>query len=223
MQCDWMVFRRGKLPLSALVAALGYSRASYVEFVTDERLDTLLAAHEHAFEFFGGVPRKGLYDNMKTVVLERDAYGPASTASSPPSSTLPATAASCRSCVDRIEPRPKARSSDSTATANSNRPVVHSDSYGHYRWPGWLSRIADASLVRSMSRKACSPDNAACECFFGHLKNELFYPRNWLTTTIEEFAAALDKYIRWYNEERIKRSLGYRSPVQYRNRLAVAA
>ena len=76
MQCDWVVFRRGKLPLSAFVATLGYSRASYVEFVTDERLDTLLACHEHAFEFFGGVPREGLYDNMKTVVLERDAYGP---------------------------------------------------------------------------------------------------------------------------------------------------
>lgn len=76
MQCDWVVFRRGKLPLSAFVATLGYSRASYVEFVTDERLDTLLACHEHAFEFFGGVSREGLYDNMKTVVLERDAYGP---------------------------------------------------------------------------------------------------------------------------------------------------
>lgn len=76
MQCDWVVFRRGKLPLSAFVTTLGYSRASYVEFVSDERLDTLLACHEHAFEFFGGVPREGLYDNMKTVVLERDAYGP---------------------------------------------------------------------------------------------------------------------------------------------------
>jgi transposase len=76
MQCDWIVFRRGKLPLSAFVATLGYSRASYVEFVTDERLDTLLACHAHAFDFFDGVPREALYDNMKTVVLERDAYGP---------------------------------------------------------------------------------------------------------------------------------------------------
>ena len=50
-----------------------------------------------------------------------------------------------------------------TFAANTNRPVVHSYRDGHYRWPGWLSRIADASLVRSMSRKACSPDNAACE------------------------------------------------------------
>jgi putative transposase len=39
--------------------------------------------------------------------------------------------------------------------------VVHSDRGCHYRWTGWLSRIADANLVRSMSRKGCSPDNAA--------------------------------------------------------------
>jgi len=110
-----------------------------------------------------------------------------------------------------------------TVAASSHRPVVHSDRGGHYRWPGWLSRIGDAKLVRSMSRKACSPDNAACEGFFGRLKNELFYPRDWLSTTIEEFVAALDRYIRWYNEERIKMSLGYRSPMQYRSSLAITA
>jgi len=76
MQCDWIVFRRGRSPLSAFVATLGYSRASFVEFVTDERLPTLLVCHEHAFDYFGGVVREVLYDNMKTVVLERDAYGP---------------------------------------------------------------------------------------------------------------------------------------------------
>lgn len=76
MQCDWIVFRRGPHPLSAFVATLGWSRASYVEFVTDAKLETLLACHELAFEWFGGVPREVLYDNMKTVVLERDVYGP---------------------------------------------------------------------------------------------------------------------------------------------------
>jgi len=110
-----------------------------------------------------------------------------------------------------------------TVADSSNRPVVHSDRGGHYRWPGWISRIAEAKLVRSMSRKACSPDNAACEGFFGRVKNELFYSRDWLSTTIEEFVAALDTYIRWYNESRIKNSLGYRSPMQHRRNLAIAA
>ena len=109
-----------------------------------------------------------------------------------------------------------------TVIAGDDRPVVHSDRGGHYRWPGWLTRIADARLVRSMSRKACSPDNAACEGFFGRLKNELFYARDWLNTTVDEFLAALDAYIRWYNEARIKVSLGSRSPVEYRKSLGIA-
>jgi len=109
-----------------------------------------------------------------------------------------------------------------TVTASGDHPLVHSDRGGHYRWPGWLSRIADARLVRSMSRKGCSPDNAACEGFFGRLKNELFYSRNWLSTTIEEFVTMLDSYIRWYNETRIKVSLGSRSPIEHRRKLGLA-
>lgn len=110
-----------------------------------------------------------------------------------------------------------------TVVVSSNRPFIHPDRSGHYQWPGWPSRIAKANLVRSMSRKAWSPDNSACAGFFGRLKNELFYSRDWLTTTIEQFVATLDRYIRWYNEERIKQSLGYLSPVQYRERTAIAA
>ena len=108
--------------------------------------------------------------------------------------------------------------------AHSNdRPVVHSDRGGHYRWPGWLSRMHNAKLIRSMSRKGCSPDNAACEGFFGRLKTELFYPRNWLGTTIEQFIEVVDSYICWYNEKRIKISLGSLSPLEYRESLGLTA
>ena len=110
-----------------------------------------------------------------------------------------------------------------TVATSAERPLVHSDRGGHYRWPGWLSRIAKAKLVRSMSRKGCSPDNAACEGFFGRLKNELFYSRDWLSTSTEEFVATLDAYIRWYNDTRIKDSLGFRSPVEHRRGLRIAA
>jgi transposase InsO family protein len=74
-----------------------------------------------------------------------------------------------------------------------------------------------------MSRKACSPDNAACEAFFGRLKNEFIHSHGWLSTTIDEFVAALDAYMRWYNEARIKISLGSRSPVEHRRDLGIAA
>ena len=109
-----------------------------------------------------------------------------------------------------------------TVAGSIDRPVVHSDRGGHYRWPGWLTRIAEAKLVRSMSRKGCSPDNAACEGFFGRLKTELFYARDWLSTSIADFVAALDAYIRWYNEERIKMSLGFQSPTEHRKQLGLA-
>ncbi len=101
--------------------------------------------------------------------------------------------------------------------------VRHHDLEGFDRWPGWLSRMGEAELRRSMSRKGCSPDNAACEGFFGRLKTELFYPRNWRSTTIEQFIEVLDSYIRWYNAERIKISLGARSPIEYRQSLGLVA
>ena len=103
------------------------------------------------------------------------------------------------------------------------RPVVHSDRGAHYRWPGWFSRMQSARLTRSMSRKGCSPDNAACEGFFGRLKTELFYSRDWRTTTIDQFIETVDSYIRWYNAKRIKLSLGFLSPVEYRQSLGIAA
>jgi transposase InsO family protein/transposase-like protein len=110
-----------------------------------------------------------------------------------------------------------------TVAGGNDRPVVHSDRGAHYRWPGWLSRIGEAKLIRSMSRKACSPDNAACEGFFGRLKTELFYPGDWKTTTIEQFIQVVDSYVRWYNEKRIKISLGSLSPLEYRESLGLGA
>ena len=76
MQVDWVEFRKGVHPLYAFCATLGYSRASYVEFVTDMKVGTLIDCHQKAFVALGGVPRRILYDNMKTVVLERDVDGP---------------------------------------------------------------------------------------------------------------------------------------------------
>jgi len=110
-----------------------------------------------------------------------------------------------------------------TVADSKIRPIVHSDRGAHYRWPGWMERMGDAGLIRSMSRKGCSPDNAACEGFFGRLKTELFYPRKWPAATIEQFIQVLDSYIRWYNEQRIKISLGSLSPLEYRESLGIAA
>lgn len=74
MQVDWGTMRNGRSPLHVSVAVLGYSRMLYIEFTDNMRYDTLETCHRNVFRFFGGVPREGVYDNMKTVVLQRDAY-----------------------------------------------------------------------------------------------------------------------------------------------------
>ena len=101
-------------------------------------------------------------------------------------------------------------------------PLIHTDRGGHYRWPGWIQRMEKAQLPRSMSKKACTPDNAACEGFFGRLKNEMFYSQSWEGVSIEEFITMLEEYIIWYNEKRIKLSLGGMSPWEYRQNLGLA-
>jgi transposase len=49
------------------IIVLGYSRRIFVTFVTSMRLPVLIACHEAAWRYFGGVPNEVLYDNMKQV------------------------------------------------------------------------------------------------------------------------------------------------------------
>ena len=65
-----------------------------------------------------------------------------------------------------------------------------------------------------MSRKGNCLDNAVMENFFGLLKSELIYLREF--ESFEEFKEELEKYIYYYNHQRIKGKLKGLSPVQYR-------
>jgi len=67
--------RRGRQTLKAFVAALGYSRASFVRFSDSEKQDDWLTGIEAALAYFGGVPQDILFDNAKCIMIERDAYG----------------------------------------------------------------------------------------------------------------------------------------------------
>ena len=103
------------------------------------------------------------------------------------------------------------------------KPLVHSDRGCHYRWPGWLDLMERYGLTRSMSAKGCSSDNAAAEGFFGRMKTESVYPEHGEEYTRDEVLVLIDDCIRWYNHERIKQSLGWMSPVQYRQSQGMAA
>ena len=58
-----------------------------------------------------------------------------------------------------------------------------------------------------MSKKGCSPDNAACEGVFGYLKNKMFYCQDWMGVKISGFIDILNNYLLWYNTKRIKNHL----------------
>lgn len=73
-QVDWGSFGTMRIgethrPLSAFLMVLSWSRVLYVDFSLDQKLDTFLRMHQRALQFFGGVPRRILYDNLKSVVL----------------------------------------------------------------------------------------------------------------------------------------------------------
>jgi transposase len=75
-QVDWGMF--GSVPvgqtsrrLSFFVMVLCYSRMMYVEFTVSQTMEHFLACHQHAFEFFGGVPHRVMVDNLKSAVLQR--------------------------------------------------------------------------------------------------------------------------------------------------------
>lgn len=100
--------------------------------------------------------------------------------------------------------------------APGETPIIHSDRGCHYRWPEWIKLTEQAGLTRSMSKKGCSPDNSACEGFFGRMKNEMFYGRSWQATPCSDFIEQIHTYMKWYKENRVKVSLGGLSPAQYR-------
>ena len=104
----------------------------------------------------------------------------------------------------------------------NEHPIVHSDRGCHYRWSGWIQRMDEADLTRSMSKKGCSPDNSACEEFFGRMKNEMFYGEKWDKISVEEFISIINQYMQWYRDKRTKLSLGGLSPMEYRRSLGIA-
>ena len=92
--------------------------------------------------------------------------------------------------------------------------IVHSDHGFHYRLGCWISRMDKYGYIRSMSKKSCSPDNSACEGFFGTIKNEFFTPRLEINNN-RPIIVELEKYINWFCNKRIKKRLNYLNRNEY--------
>ena len=116
-----------------------------------------------------------------------------STATSPPSRWAPRRPRrSWPRCSPAPWPPPGAASRSTATAAGTTAP------------PTGVRACGEAGVERSMSRKGHSPDNAACEGFFGRLKVEFFHGRDWRGVSAERFAAELAEWIRWYREGRLK-------------------
>ena len=103
------------------------------------------------------------------------------------------------------------------------RPLAHSDRGCHCQWPGWLALMDHYGPALSTGAKGCSPDNAAAEGLSGRMKTESVHPGHWEERTRDEVLVPVDGCIRWYDHGRIKRSLGWMGPVQYRQSQGMAA
>ena len=92
--------------------------------------------------------------------------------------------------------------------------IFHSDQGWQYQHKQYQKRLVDKGIHQSMSRKGNCLDNSVMENFFGVLKQEMYYGNTYYS--FDELKEAIEKYIVYYNEKRIKEKLGWMSPVEYR-------
>ena len=92
--------------------------------------------------------------------------------------------------------------------------ILHSDQGWQYQMVAYRRILAEHGIIQSMSRKGNCLDNAAMESFFGRLKTECFYGREFKTK--EEIVDDVRDYLDYYNHRRIQLKLKGLSPIQYR-------
>lgn len=91
--------------------------------------------------------------------------------------------------------------------------IFHSDQGAQYRSKRFRDQLRVLGIRQSMSRRGNCWDNAPIESFFSTVKQELISERRWESP--RQLELALDRYVRFYNRERIHSALGYLSPLDY--------
>ena len=101
-----------------------------------------------------------------------------------------------------------------TKIPDNTNLILHSDQGWQYQHKHYQKMLKEKGVRQSMSRKGNCLDNAMAENFFGIMKSELLYAEKFESP--EAFIKALNEYIDYYNNKRIKSRLNGKSPVQYR-------
>ncbi|MDU4226142.1 MAG: IS3 family transposase [Finegoldia magna] len=97
-----------------------------------------------------------------------------------------------------------------------NNLILHSDQGWQYQHKYYISELKKHGIIQSMSRKGNCYDNSIMETFFGRLKNEVYYGYEKSYNSFEEFSKAIEKYIYYYNNERIQKKTKWMPPTKYR-------
>ena len=93
-------------------------------------------------------------------------------------------------------------------------PILHSDQGWQYQHKQYQKLLKDHGIKQSMSRKGNCLDNAVIENFFGLVKSELLYMKEF--DSMDQFKAELIEYLDYYNNRRIKPKLKGLPPAVYR-------
>ncbi|TDM42458.1 IS3 family transposase [Macrococcoides goetzii] len=94
------------------------------------------------------------------------------------------------------------------------RRTFHSDQGWAYQMKKYRQKLKDNKIFQSMSRKGNCLDNSPMESFFSILKQEIFYGKVY--ESYEQLEAAIENYIWYYNNKRIKSKLEWKSPIGFR-------
>lgn len=100
---------------------------------------------------------------------------------------------------------------------NIENLILHSDQGWQYQHNFYTKRLEEKNIIQSMSRKGNSLDNGLMESFFGIMKSEMFYGQENNYKDIEELKLAIEEYIDYYNNKRIKVKLKGLTPTEYRS------
>ena len=101
------------------------------------------------------------------------------------------------------------------------QPILHSDQGWQYQHKQYQKLLKDHGIKQSMSRKGNCLDNAVIENFFGLVKSELLYMKEF--DSMDQFKDELIEYLDYYNNRRIKAKLKGLPPAVHRKQALEAA
>ncbi|MGL9814669.1 transposase [Enterococcus sp. DIV0098] len=101
------------------------------------------------------------------------------------------------------------------------RRTFHSDQGWAYQMKAYRRKLKKQKIFQSMSRKGNCLDNSIMENFFSLLKQEIFHGETY--HSFDELKTAIDNFIYYYNNYRMKQKLNWKSPVQFRKAAQNAA